>query len=135
VSFPISVALPPWYPVTTKLGFDEVYLINLNRRPERLRKMEEILHLVGIRFNRIEAVDGQNLTQAQLSSMEFMPGYLDPFHKRPMKLGEIGCFLSHYKVWEDITHNEHQRSIVLEDDVRFTQNGTLMFVLNIQPHF
>jgi collagen beta-1,O-galactosyltransferase len=34
-----------------------------------------------------------------------LPGYLDPYHKRPLKLGEIGCFLSHYNVWKDVLQN------------------------------
>lgn len=126
MSFQLSAVLAPWYPVATKLGFDEIYLINLKRRPERLRKMQEVLRLIGMDFKRVEAVDGYNLTEQHLSSINFLPDYRDPYHNRPMKLGEIGCFLSHYKVWEYIVNNGHQRAIVLEDDVRFTQNGTLI---------
>ena len=31
-----------------------------------------------------------------------LEGYLDPYHKRPMKMGEIGCFLSHYFIWKEV---------------------------------
>lgn len=31
-----------------------------------------------------------------------MPEYSDPYHKRPMTMGEIGCFLSHYIVWQKV---------------------------------
>uniref|UniRef100_A0A914HCF8 Glycosyltransferase 25 family member n=1 Tax=Globodera rostochiensis TaxID=31243 RepID=A0A914HCF8_GLORO len=124
--FPVSSALQPWYPVPIKFGFDRIYLINLQRRPERLAKMREVLRLVGLDFNRFEAVDGQNLTGHELSTIRFLPGFEDPYFKRPMKKGEIGCFLSHFKVWEDIVQNGHQRAIVLEDDVRFSPNGTLI---------
>jgi collagen beta-1,O-galactosyltransferase len=44
---------------------------------------------------------------------------MDPFTKRPLKLGEIGCFLSHYKVWNDVVENNYERVVVLEDDVVF----------------
>ena len=90
--------------------------------------MSQILRLVGMKFERFEAVDGQNLTKRQLDSLNFLPGYLDPNQRRPMKLGEIGCFLSHYKVWKDVLANGYDRAIVLEDDMKFTQNGTLMFI-------
>ncbi|CAK5110729.1 unnamed protein product [Meloidogyne enterolobii] len=113
-------------------GFDQIYLINLARRPERLNKMAQILRLVGMKFERFEAVDGQNLTKRQLDSLNFLPGYLDPWHKRPMKLGEIGCFLSHYKVWKDVVANGYDRAIVLEDDMKFTQNGTLILNKMVQ---
>lgn len=123
---PVSTILEPWYPIPTKFGFDEIYLINLNRRPERLKKMNQMLRLLGIQFKRVEAIDGYNLTQRYLTSIKFLPGYLDPYHKRPMKLGEIGCFLSHFKVWEDIVNNGYERAIILEDDVHFTRNGKLI---------
>jgi collagen beta-1,O-galactosyltransferase len=129
LAYPISSALPAWYPIPTKFGFDQIFLINLERRPERREKMEEILRLVGIEFKRIEAIDGHKLSQKQISEIKFLPGYFDPFHRRPMKLGEIGCFLSHLKIWEEIVGNGLQRAIVLEDDVRFTANATIMFVL------
>ena len=32
-----------------------------------------------------------------------LDGYLDPYHKRPMKMGEIGCFLSHYFIWKEVS--------------------------------
>ncbi|KAI5701243.1 hypothetical protein M8J75_007618 [Diaphorina citri] len=48
-----------------------------------------------------------------------LPGYADPYHKRPMKKGEIGCFLSHYNIWNEVVDNNHDIVMVLEDDVRF----------------
>lgn len=36
-----------------------------------------------------------------------------------MTHGEIGCFLSHYKIWQEIVKNEDELVMVLEDDVRF----------------
>lgn len=36
-----------------------------------------------------------------------------------MKLGEIGCFLSHYHVWKEIVERGYQSTLVLEDDIRF----------------
>ncbi|KAL3090259.1 hypothetical protein niasHS_006711 [Heterodera schachtii] len=124
--FPVSSVLQPWYPVPIKFGFDQVYLINLRRRPQKLEKMREVFRLVGLDFTHFEAVDGQNLTEQELSAIRFLPGFEDPYYKRPMKRGEIGCFLSHFKIWEEIVRNGHQRAVVLEDDVRFSPNGTLI---------
>ena len=41
------------------VGFDEVFLINLKRRPERLVRMEYSLGLLGIQHKLIDAVDGK----------------------------------------------------------------------------
>ncbi len=76
----------PTHSTPTKFGFDEIYLINLRRRPERLRKMNEVFKLLGIAYRRFEAVDGQSDADlAKFDGMRFLPGYTDPFHKRPMK--------------------------------------------------
>ncbi|EFN88897.1 Glycosyltransferase 25 family member [Harpegnathos saltator] len=48
-----------------------------------------------------------------------MPEYADPYHKRPMTTGEIGCFLSHYVIWQKVLEHGYKDVMVLEDDVRF----------------
>ena len=41
---------------------------------------------------------------------------------RPLKLGEIGCFLSHYNIWEEVVTKNYKQVVVLEDDIRFKPN-------------
>ena len=48
-----------------------------------------------------------------------MPGYEDPYHHRPMTMGEIGCFLSHYRIWEKMLKDDLNEVLILEDDIRF----------------
>ena len=36
-----------------------------------------------------------------------------------MTMGEIGCFLSHYNIWERMVRLNQQEVLVLEDDIRF----------------
>ena len=36
---------------------------------------------------------------------------------RPLRAGEIGCYSSHYAVWEDLQKDEADQYVVLEDDV------------------
>ena len=38
----------------------------------------------------------------------------------------LGCFLSHYRIWHKIVDEGFDRVLVLEDDVRFSENGTLI---------
>uniref|UniRef100_A0A914DW51 Glycosyltransferase 25 family member n=1 Tax=Acrobeloides nanus TaxID=290746 RepID=A0A914DW51_9BILA len=125
ISFPHSSYIEPSYPPPSRFGFDKIYLINLKRRPERLRRMELVFKLLGIDYTLFEAVDGKHLAPEELEEIEFMPGYQDPYYKRPMKKGEIGCFLSHYRIWEDVVKNSYSRVIVFEDDVRFMENSTI----------
>jgi len=107
--------------VKTKLGFDEIYLVNLKRRPDRLKRMQACFEELGIAYKLIEAVDGKMLTKSYLEALDIKQcaNYLDPYSGRDMTYGEIGCFMSHYKIWEDVVQNNHQKVIVFEDDIRF----------------
>ncbi|VEL23543.1 unnamed protein product [Protopolystoma xenopodis] len=89
-------------PVMSKLGFDEVYMINLIRRPDRRSQMDYALSQVGVKARHVPAVDGLELNHARVEALGIrqLPGYADPYHKRPLKFGEIGCFLSHYSLWQ-----------------------------------
>ena len=39
-----------------------------------------------------------------------------------MTKGEIGCFLSHFRVWEQQVERELNEVLIIEDDVRFEPN-------------
>ncbi|XP_075229791.1 glycosyltransferase 25 family member [Lycorma delicatula] len=104
-----------------RLGVDRVYMINLLRRPERRQRMVDCFHVLGVDAKIVDAIDGQLLADDDLKKLNIhlMEGYTDPYHKRPMKRGEIGCFLSHYSVWKEVLEDDLNNVIVLEDDVRF----------------
>ena len=124
--FPIARVLRSFVkrPEKEALGFDKIYIINLKRRMERRLRMEKTLEVIGLQAEFWEATDGRNLTGEGLREMgvTVMPGYKDPYHKRPMTMGEIGCFLSHYFIWMDVRARNYSKVIVLEDDVRFERN-------------
>ncbi|KJH41023.1 LPS glycosyltransferase [Dictyocaulus viviparus] len=116
-----SHTVRPWTPDKQLWDVDKIYMINLKRRPERRAKMEKIFNILGVNATYWEATDGQNLPLDY--HYRVLPGYLDPFHKRPIKAGEIGCFLSHYRIWQDVANLGLRRVIVFEDDLRFTKDG------------
>ncbi|CAG5120986.1 unnamed protein product, partial [Candidula unifasciata] len=86
-----------------KLGFDEVYMINLKRRPARRFRMQKAFDYLGIDAKIVDAVDGKDLNSTYLDGLgvEMLPGFADPYHGRSLTMGEIGCFLSHYQIWEE----------------------------------
>lgn len=49
-----------------KLGFDEVYLINLERRPNRLNRMKACFDIINVDFRFFSAVDGFKLNQSYI---------------------------------------------------------------------
>uniref|UniRef100_A0A3P8S4Y4 Si:ch211-13f8.2 n=1 Tax=Amphiprion percula TaxID=161767 RepID=A0A3P8S4Y4_AMPPE len=104
-----------------KMGFDEVFLINLRRRSDRKERMLSSLAVLGINATLTEAVDGKALNSSVLQWMgvDMLPGYTDPYSERVLTRGEIGCFLSHYNIWNEADVLLKTTVLVLEDDVRF----------------
>ncbi|KAM9719037.1 procollagen galactosyltransferase 2-like [Menidia menidia] len=104
-----------------KMGFDEIFLVNLKRRSDRRERMLSSLAVLGINATLVEAVDGKALTSSRLQAMgiDMLPGYKDPYSDRVLTRGEIGCFLSHFNIWKQVVQRELQQVLVLEDDVRF----------------
>ncbi len=52
----------------------------------------------------------RDLSQERLNEMGIkqLAEYRDPYSSRVMTFGEIGCFLSHYRIWEDVRRNRTQ---------------------------
>ena len=121
-------------PIKDKLGVDQVYIINLERRPERKEAMAKRMDILGIDATFWKAVDGKLINEEFLKEkgIKFLPNYEDPYHKRPMTYGEIGCFLSHYNVWLDMLSNNYSMVVIFEDDVRFERSFRPRFNLLLE---
>uniref|UniRef100_A0A8B9GVN4 Cerebral endothelial cell adhesion molecule n=1 Tax=Astyanax mexicanus TaxID=7994 RepID=A0A8B9GVN4_ASTMX len=89
---------------TDLMGFDEIYLINLRRRPDRRDRMLWSLYEMEINAKVVDAVDGAalNSSDIKLLGVDILPGYNDPFNGRSLTKGEVGCFLiklTFYYIW------------------------------------
>ncbi|KAM3825288.1 inactive glycosyltransferase 25 family member 3 [Vipera latastei] len=69
----------------------------------------------------VDAVDGRALNSSSIKKLgvDLLPGYYDPFSGRTLTKGEVGCFLSHHHVWKEMVERGLEKSLVLEDDIRF----------------
>uniref|UniRef100_A0A452VA74 Cerebral endothelial cell adhesion molecule n=1 Tax=Ursus maritimus TaxID=29073 RepID=A0A452VA74_URSMA len=116
------VSRPPKRP--SKMGFDEVFVISLARRPDRRERMLSSLWEMEISGRLVDAVDGRTLNSSIMRSLgvDLLPGYQDPYSGRTLTKGEVGCFLSHYSIWEEVVARGLAQVLVFEDDVRFESN-------------
>lgn len=96
----------------------KLFVINLDRRPDRLARMTEILAGAGLKFDRIRAVDG-----AELSSDEVNRLGGDSCAPR----GETACFLSHRSCWQRIVDGDIPFAAIFEDDVHFGTDVATVF--------
>lgn len=106
------------------MGFDEIFLINLQRRTDRRDRMLYSLNELEIDVKVVHAVDGNALNSSDIKilGVDLLPGYYDPFSGRTLTKGEVGCFLSHYYIWKEIVDMQMDKALVFEDDVRFQAN-------------
>jgi lipopolysaccharide cholinephosphotransferase len=93
--------------------FDNTWIINLERKPERLKKSIERLNKIGIKNCKVwKATDG--------NSEEIKKIYEKiPTPKR--SIYEYACTLSHRKLWEHIYSLNISYGIIFEDDIIFTK--------------
>lgn len=68
----------------TKLGFDQIYVVNLERREDRRERIESALNELNLSFNMTKAVDSKILNEDYLKELNVnvIPNYVDPYHDR-----------------------------------------------------
>lgn len=91
--------------------FDQVYLINLDRRPDRLHKSNLQLVEHGISYQRVSAFDGSKLD----------------LEKDALFRGQFGCKYSHLNCLYDIRQNQYKSALILEDDCVFEDGFATRF--------
>lgn len=92
-----------------------VYVINLERSADRLARVKKQLTKLDLSWQRVEAVDGKQLTSEQWSKVD-QARYLRAHGKKPTA-GEVGCYLSHLRALETFLASDHTHALILEDDI------------------
>lgn len=95
-----------------------IYLINLDRSPDRLKYVAPQIQKLGWNFHRIAGVDGAALTEAEIDQKVDAKAYQKYMGHLP-KRGMIGCNLSHAKAWQTFLASSYEYALVFEDDVSF----------------
>ena len=95
-----------------------IYLINLERRPDRLAAMTARAYGLGLALERVEAVDA--------AAVE--PHVLDRWFEDDGPLGEIprgdkACLLSHRMAWQKFLAGGDPHAVFLEDDVMLSRGA------------
>ncbi len=92
-----------------------IFLINLDRSTDRLEDISHRLSSIGLTFERISAVNSETIDEEQEKRLfSYSSGHL------PLGKGEMGCFLSHRKVWQEIVDRGLKWAFVAEDDLHLS---------------
>jgi len=97
------------------MQFDRAFCINLDRSPDRLKRIQRQAERAGLSFERFSAVDGGTLDLTPHIRAGWLTG--DIQIKLP---GSLGTFLSHLTLWQRVYDDpEVEIALILEDDARF----------------
>lgn len=94
----------------------KVFVINLDRSPERWLHVAKQLDDLQVSYERISAVDGRNLQEADIEKVFDSKQARKKYHYDLTK-GEIACYLSHQLAWQRVVVQNLDFAVVLEDDV------------------
>lgn len=92
----------------------DIYLINLDRRPDRLAHVTQQLESLGMPFSRFPAIDGQR-DDANLPDVSHLLFIVNQ-KKNPVR-SEMACAASHIAVWKRFLDSDADYALVLEDDI------------------
>lgn len=96
----------------------KILVINLDRSPDRLAHMRKVFDAQGLSFERVPAVDAQNLSPEEIA--RWRQGEPNFYELGP---GEVGCFLSHRKCWEIAAASPEPFTVICEDDIFLGRNA------------
>lgn len=110
----------------TTAPFSKVYLINLERRPDRLDKFTSAYMASDMKpypIIKVKAVDGStintnNIPLTNIAKLEMKQLETTGFRYKHYQLtkGAIGCYFSHMKVWDKILKGDDDNVLIFEDD-------------------
>jgi glycosyl transferase family 25 len=106
------------------------YVINLDKDSLRLDRVGQELAQAGLSWERVPAVDGRGLSDAELHR-HYDAVTAARQARYPLVAPEIGCYLSHRAAWSRIIEGSAPGAVVLEDDMRV--QGSLAAVIAALP--
>ena len=102
-----------------------VYVINLDRRPDRWREISEHLDQIGVRAERLSAVDVRQLSD-EVSRGHCPPGRIN--------LGSAANKMGHAKAIRRLLESDSPAALILEDDAELScETATLLHSVDWWP--
>ena len=91
-------------------NIDQIYVINLEKNKDRLNFFMDNANKAKLNVKRFNAINGKEISK---NSNIYKKYFKEESNLTP---GQIGCALSHVKIWQDTIKNNYKNIIVFEDD-------------------
>jgi len=109
-----------------------VFIVNLSRDTVKKEHMQALCERFHLSAEFVRAVDGRLLSDAEIEVSYSKARVVKQFD-RELSRSEIGCALSHKKIYQKMVDERIGRALILEDDVVF--NDDLLKILDGVNHF
>tara|TARA_B100000963_G_scaffold359578_1_gene387285 strand:+ start:802 stop:1548 length:747 start_codon:yes stop_codon:yes gene_type:complete len=101
----------------------KIYIVNLKNDEKRRQNIIKEINKQNIKnFEIIDAVDGNKLSESELKKLTFRNKNLNNPWNSKMSPSQIGCALSHIKIYKKFINSDFKLAMILEDDAIFLQN-------------
>jgi GR25 family glycosyltransferase involved in LPS biosynthesis len=94
--------------------FDKIYLLNIDKYPQRLLDSDYELRLRHIKYQRYDTIDGTTLTVPKMITDKIITSKFDA-KRRP---GVLGLTATHFKFLNEQVANNYNLCLYFEDDIR-----------------
>lgn len=94
------------------------FVINVQSNQSRAAHAAALIEQLPLPAEILPAVNGSLLRCEEIDAV-YRPNLLKPNYPFALSAGEVGCFLSHRKSWNEIVTRDLDAGFVLEDDVYF----------------
>ena len=97
-----------------------IFIINLKKDIEKEEHMQKLCQRLGLEVRFIEAVDGKYLSQEEVDSVYSEKRSIEEIG-RGLSRGEIGCALSHKKIYQKIVDENMSQAVIFDDDIELNE--------------
>ncbi|WP_370556836.1 glycosyltransferase family 25 protein [Edwardsiella tarda] len=95
-----------------------IFVLSLYGSTRRQRILEQFQN-IGLDFDFVDAINGASLSIQTINAKNEVASAR---YRRVISAGEIGCALSHQKIYQLICDNNINYALILEDDVSITND-------------
>jgi glycosyl transferase family 25 len=113
--------------------FNKIFVINLQRCSDRKNHVEKIMSEQNVDFDFVEAVDGEAEFKDHEYYVDFLKKNCYNCNNWNQSKAQLGCWLSHIKIWEKIVAENIESCLILEDDFLFNKNASVEETLKDLP--
>ena len=101
----------------------KIYIVNLKKDEVRRRHIiNELKKQKILKYEIIEAINGKELSHKEIIDNSFRDKKgLNPWNSK-MSASQIGCALSHIKIYRKFIKSEYEFALILEDDAIFVKD-------------